>query len=519
MTSKRNIEEEEEEDIISQEEDNNSGSTQQKKKKKKVVKKTKPQPLTKHANSSHNQPVPKPTNLVPKKKAEVREININDIGANELSNQDHRVEADGVLAGLISPTTLDEFYDNHFGVKELVVKRNGNNPYKSFFTKDSLDKMLRNNFLKFTENVDVTNYIDGERITLNPDGRAYPSLVWKHYKEGCSVRLLNPQTFNSNVWKVCAALQTHFQCGMGANIYLTPAGAQGFAPHYDDVDVLILQLEGKKEWRLYKPRNEGETLPKASSENFAQDEIGEPYMSVTLEAGDFMYFPRGIIHQAVSPKDVHSLHITISTYLNNTWGDLVGKVLQRALDVANQECIDFRQGLPRDYTKCLGVINSDDVGNERRKELLDKVSVLWDKLGQYLSVDDGADQMALKYLLDSLPPFLNQAEKKHSIEDEPNAFSVNLNNRIRLIRSDSIRLVIEDIAVVYHNMDNTRVFHQVGDAPGTIEFSLDCAVAVEHIINSYPNYIYIKDLPVDTDDQKLDIASAFYEKGLIMIEK
>ena len=35
--------------------------------------------------------------------------------------------------------------------------------------------------------------------------------------------------------------QEHFCCGAGANAYLTPAGSQGFAPHYDDVDVFILQ--------------------------------------------------------------------------------------------------------------------------------------------------------------------------------------------------------------------------------------------------------------------------------------
>ena len=36
--------------------------------------------------------------------------------------------------------------------------------------------------------------------------------------------------------------------------YLTPPGTQGFAPHYDDIEAFILQLEGKKHWRLYSPR-------------------------------------------------------------------------------------------------------------------------------------------------------------------------------------------------------------------------------------------------------------------------
>jgi len=36
--------------------------------------------------------------------------------------------------------------------------------------------------------------------------------------------------------------------------YLTPPGSQGFAPHYDDIEAFVLQLEGKKRWKLYGER-------------------------------------------------------------------------------------------------------------------------------------------------------------------------------------------------------------------------------------------------------------------------
>eukprot|EP01133_Synstelium_polycarpum_P017115 gene17115-20386_t len=518
---KRGIEDEEDmmDEVDEVEDEPQQGKQQMKKKKKVVKKKTKAQPLTKMHPTTTSAPL-KPLQIVPKQKVVLSKVHFNDIGTGSVANVDHREEADSVMTWMLDPkVTLDQFYDEYFGVKQLIIKRNDANYYKSFFTKDSIDKMLKGNCLKYTTNIDVTNYVDGERQTLNPDGRAYPAAVWKMYREGCSLRLLNPQTFNTNVCRALTSLQTHFQCGMGANIYLTPAGAQGFAPHYDDVDVFILQLEGKKVWRLYAPRSEAETLPKKSSENFEQDEIGECIEEVTLEAGDMMYFPRGVIHQAASPKDVHSLHITISTYMNNTWGDLIGKVLQRALEVANEELVEFREGLPRDYTNFLGVIHSDKIGDERRKELMDKVGGLWEKLGQCLPVDIGADMMAVKYLYDSLPPMQTPFERKHTIEDDNALASVKLEDRVRLLRGDSLRIVMEDIAVVYHNVDNTRIYHQVGEEPGVIEFTLDCVDAIEHLIDSYPKYIYVRDLPAHTDDQKLDIANAIYEKGLLMIEK
>ena len=36
--------------------------------------------------------------------------------------------------------------------------------------------------------------------------------------------------------------QDHFNSMVGANVYLTPPGTQGFAPHWDDVEVFMLQL-------------------------------------------------------------------------------------------------------------------------------------------------------------------------------------------------------------------------------------------------------------------------------------
>ena len=59
----------------------------------------------------------------------------------------------------------------------------------------------------------------------------------------------------------------------------------------------MLQLEGKKRWRVYKPRNDAELLPRLSSRNFDQNEIGEPVIDCILETGDLIYFPRGWIHQ------------------------------------------------------------------------------------------------------------------------------------------------------------------------------------------------------------------------------
>ena len=60
--------------------------------------------------------------------------------------------------------------------------------------------------------------------------------------------------------------------------------------------------------------------------NLSQEEIGEPILDKVLEPGDCLYFPRGYIHQATTPEESHSLHITLSVYQMNSWGDFLEKV-------------------------------------------------------------------------------------------------------------------------------------------------------------------------------------------------
>lgn len=85
-------------------------------------------------------------------------------------------------------------------------------------------------------------------------GRAHAAVVWDYYRNGCSVRLLNPQTYHTELRELNTRLQEVFGSFVGANAYLTPPNSQGFAPHYDDIEAFVLQIEGRKLWRVYSPR-------------------------------------------------------------------------------------------------------------------------------------------------------------------------------------------------------------------------------------------------------------------------
>jgi len=431
---------------------------------------------------------------------------------------------DGAFDWMISPHRRQDFYKDYWEKKPLLLKRSDSSYYKSIFSTKALDKIVREQRILYGKNLDVTSY-DGKRETHNPEGRVFPAVLWDFYNNGCSIRMLNPQTFHASVWRLCSTLQDHFQNMVGANVYLTPPGTQGFAPHYDDVEVFMLQLEGKKHWKLHKSRNDQEILPRVSSGNFSQEEVGKPFMEMDLEPGDLLYLPRGTIHQGKCVEDEHSLHITISMYQQNTWTDLLEKLLPGALEVASQEDIEFRQGLPRDFLLNMGVVN-EGRNTSAREKFVEKVKSLMTKLLEFAPVDEACDQLGKKLMHDALPPALELSEKARTVFGDGekwhsgkqavvNRVEIDPDTRIRLIRSTAVRLVPEeDTVMLYYSTENTREYHEL-DAQ-SLEIGADLAPAVEHIVTSYPEYVKVEDLPLEDLQDRMKVVGDLWERGILM---
>jgi hypothetical protein len=110
--------------------------------------------------------------------------------------------------------------------------------------------------------------------------------------------------------RFCRGLEQVFLHAVQANIYLTPPGAQGFRVHYDTHDVLVLQVAGEKRWRLFPDQ----PVPRPTRRTPWPGNLpasGEP-AALTLRAGDTLYVPRGVMHDAAAQDgDAPSLHVTI----------------------------------------------------------------------------------------------------------------------------------------------------------------------------------------------------------------
>lgn len=431
-----------------------------------------------------------------------------------------------VFAWMIHPIPTEEFYATYFEKRPLLIQRRDPTYYQGVYTKADIEALLSAGDRTAGVDADVTLYRDRVRSTMDKGQRLDPADVWDKFEAGgCSVRVLHPQRHSEKVWHLCEQLEEFAGVVVGANAYLTPRGSQGFAPHYDDVEVFVLQTEGKKHWRVYEPLDEATTLPRYSSKDLDEAALPKPILDVVLEAGDMLYFPRGFLHQAKTiPDAAHSLHLTVSTNQKTTWYDFLAEALPRALEVATPETLALRRALPRNYFSYMGVAHSGRVLTEReaslREEFHDQaVKLAVEAVKSHMCTDAAADHMCVDFFRNALPPMLSKKEKARLVGGAK-AVAPAITSKIRLVRANIARIVpgedgSEEI-VVAHTLANNRDIEQNPDEPGALAFPVEDAIAIETVLAAFPGWVDVAKLPAASDEIRVDIATALFNEGLVM---
>jgi hypothetical protein len=113
--------------------------------------------------------------------------------------------------------------------------------------------------------------------------------------DGATIVLDALDTIDSGIEVVCRALQWWTLELVQANAYFTTGETRGFPLHWDDHDVLVLQLEGEKYWEVRGKTRSNPMFRDASPNHQPSDEV---IWSGIVKAGDVLHIPRGYWHQA-----------------------------------------------------------------------------------------------------------------------------------------------------------------------------------------------------------------------------
>ena len=143
--------------------------------------------------------------------------------------------------------------------------------------------------------------------------------VQEEYWTGATISLPGFHRACPALGELAAAIQAEISHPVHTNVYLTPAGASGFTPHYDTHEVIILQISGTKHWVIYPPPID---LPHRSHPYDPRSAVkSAPLLELDLTAGDLLYLPRGYIH-TTSTSSCFSLHVTLGITVY-TWVELL----------------------------------------------------------------------------------------------------------------------------------------------------------------------------------------------------
>lgn len=288
---------------------------------------------------------------------------------------------------VLGPLDFGGFFEDIFEERFHLVSRDEADRFGNLVSIETIDRFIAENEL-FAGMIDATRaepQISRDTFTLEND-RIDRSALLRLYQDKATIIAPHLHAHHKPLGDFVRALEPVFSAAIQTNIYLTPPGARGFRTHYDNHDVFVLQVSGTKSWRLY---DEPAGKP-FRGEGFEPDkyEVGEPKEEFVLEAGDTVYIPRGLMHDAESHPDEASLHITLGL-VTKTWADVVLEAISKAA----LETEGLRRALPAGYA------NPDFERAPARKQFRAFIT----ELAAKAELDEPLDVMAEDYLKSRTP--------------------------------------------------------------------------------------------------------------------
>ena len=244
-----------------------------------------------------------------------------------------------VLQWLLAPQDEKVFLDEVWERKALHIPHQDAHYFKDVMTLEDLEDVLLNT---------VEDEEFGETLTFKQQQQVYYDNAFRAYLDGASVVINHVDKQSPPINLLCQALGESFPHAF-ANMYLTPPNSQAVHPHSDDRDVLLLQVWGKKHWKVY---SSPQVLPYTDEQvgkngkRLTPEEMGPLTLDCMVEQGDVLYIPRGFVHEAHA-QGTGSLHLTVAIPTQDfTWAvaalDAV-KMKLRAPEMATwRRCVPLR---------------------------------------------------------------------------------------------------------------------------------------------------------------------------------
>lgn len=211
------------------------------------------------------------------------------------------------LAQLVAPLSLDVFLGDYYD-RQPVHLPGAPERSRGLLTQDRLAHLLRDGDKASGTVISFPSPVEG--ATEDPVGA---------YLDGGYPVILNaPRGASPEIDRICSDLGRALQAHVWPNVYATGTAGAPLNIHFDLHDVLVVQCEGEKEWRISSLRADRPLdVPEMRGtfddavEAMREQALASVAMTFTVKPGDVVYIPRGQFHMATTPSG-RSLHVTFA---------------------------------------------------------------------------------------------------------------------------------------------------------------------------------------------------------------
>ncbi|MEV6946773.1 cupin domain-containing protein [Streptomyces sp. NPDC051172] len=137
--------------------------------------------------------------------------------------------------------------------------------------------------------------------------RVHPAELHQRLAEGASLVIDQIDHLHEPIGDLAAELEGWLRAPVQVNLYASWTATEGFGTHWDDHDVIVVQVEGAKRWRLFGPTRH---MPLHRDVADPEPPPDDPVAELVMRPGDALYLPRGWWHAVTADQDTHSLHLT-----------------------------------------------------------------------------------------------------------------------------------------------------------------------------------------------------------------
>lgn len=241
------------------------------------------------------------------------------------------------LSRLIQPFSVNAFFKEIWEQNVLHIPRDDEDYFSFLGDSFQMEEVIWQSCRKWGE-VSLaranTNYSEAPYSRLTPD----VATVRDAFANDYTVVINNLERRYLPVAIFCRELEKELRFHSIVNLYYTKPFSQGLDCHFDAEDVFILQMEGRKQWRVAESQTS--KLPLEDSDGVEHNDPEANFEIYELSPGDVLYIPRGFLHEARTAETA-SLHLTVTVSVIR-WLDLLTEIINRAA-ISD---IEFRKSIP-----------------------------------------------------------------------------------------------------------------------------------------------------------------------------